>query len=102
MENSKYIVVEIFCGPVGMKMEMETPILFPAYIGHIDMARSLGITPDDVLAAGFVQIATKEHLHCDLPFHVVEVTAYGKSTSLGVESREEDSDLIRKALALED
>ncbi len=92
MENPKYIVVEIFCGI----MKMETPILFPAHVGHIDMARSLGITPDDVLAAGHVGLSASRH------GDDVEVTAYGRSTSLGVESREEDSRLIFKALGLEE
>ncbi len=96
-ENAKYIVVKIFCGPVGMRMEMETPIVFPAYVGHNDMASSLGITPDDVLAAGFVGFSPKKYSD-----GVVEVTAYGKSTSLGVESREEDSRLIQKSLAMDD
>jgi hypothetical protein len=34
--------------------------------------------------------------------HGVRVTAYGKSVTLGAEAREGDSDLIYKALALED
>ena len=98
MNAPKYIVVKIFCGPVGMKMEMETPIVFPAHVGHDDMARSLGIDKDDVLGAGFVGIASKEHLHCGLPYHEVEVTAYGRSVSLEVKSREEASRLLQKAL----
>jgi hypothetical protein len=99
MDAPKYIVVKIFCG----LMDMETPIIFPAYVGHNDMARSLGITPDDVLAAGFVGLSTKEiHVNCLAPYSEVTVTAYGKSTSLGVESREEDSRLLQKALALDE
>lgn len=99
MDKAKYIVVEIFCGPVGMKMEMETPILFPEHVGHDDMARSLGITPDDVLAAGFVEIYPQPSAS-----HVcrseIKIKATGESTSLGVSSREEDSSLIRKALGI--
>jgi hypothetical protein len=96
MDKAKYIVVEIM---VGVSM-FETPILFPSFVGHDDMARSLGIVPGKVLGAGFVEFSAKEHLHCGLPFHVVEAVTYGKSTSLGVESREEDANLIRKALRL--
>jgi hypothetical protein len=95
MENCKYIVVNIFCGPVGMKMKMETPILFPAHVGHIDMARSLGIAPDDVLAAGFVEIYP-------LRKYRIKVKATGESTSLGIPSREEDSDLIRRVLNIDE
>ena len=87
MENSKYIVVEIFCST----MKMETPILFPACVGHEDMARSLGITPEDVLAAGFVEIYPRRNRQ-------IRVAASGQSTSLKVTSRKEDSALIRKAL----
>ena len=97
-ERAKYIVVEIFCGT----MKMETPILFPPHVGHNDMTRSLSITPDDVLAAGFVEFSTVEHLHCGLPFHVVEARAYGESTSLKVKSREVDSRLICQAMKIGD
>ena len=93
MENPKYIVVQIFCG----LMTMETPIVFPAYVGHNDMARSLGITPDDVLAAGFVAFAPKKYSDS-----VANVSTYGKSVTLGVESRPEDASLIRKGLALDE
>ena len=92
-DRAKYIVVEIFCGT-------ETPILFPPHVGHGDMARSLSITPDDVLAAGFVAFSTKERLHCGLPYQTVEAKAYGESTSLKVQSREEDSRLISQAMKI--
>ncbi len=82
---------------------METPILFPPHVGHDDMARSLSITPDDVLAAGFVEFSAVEYLHCGLPFHVVEAKAYGQSTSLKVKSRpQEDSRLISQAMKIGD
>jgi hypothetical protein len=107
MDTAKYIVVEIFCGI----MKMETPILFPAYVGHDDMARALSIAPDDVLGAGFVEIhPSRESLafgelqglfqkgdSVNLDYQIT-VKAYGSSTSLGVSSRKEDSTLIRKAL----
>lgn len=83
MDRTKYIVVE-FNG-------LETPILFPAHVGHDDMARSLGITADDVVSAGFVHIYP-------LRGDCLVVKAIGESITLKVASREEDADLIRKAL----
>ncbi len=100
-ERTKYIVVEIFCGI----MKMETPILFPPHVGHNDMARSLGIAPDDVLGAGYVRFSAvdvADGRHSGQPFHVVEARVYGESTSLKVKSREEDSRLISQAMKIGD
>ena len=93
MDKAKYIVVEIM---VGVSM-FDTPILFPSFVGHDDMVRSLGIVPGKVLGAGFVEFFPKKYSDS-----VVEVSVYGESTSLGVASRPEDANLIRKALRLEE
>ena len=93
MDAPKYIIVEMFSGVCTF----ETPIVFPCFIGHDDMARAMGYKPEKVLAAGFVMFAPKKYSDS-----VVNVSTYGKSVTLGVESRPEDADLIRKSLALND
>jgi hypothetical protein len=93
MEAPKYIVVKMFSG----LSTFDIPIIFPAIIGHNDMAQALGYKPEKVLAAGFVMLSPKKYSDS-----VVNVATYGKSVSLGVESRPEDASLIRKALALDE
>ena len=90
MDAPKYIIVEMFSGVCTF----ETTIVFPCFIGHDDMARAMGYKPEKVLAAGFVNVG--------VDYGEIVVGTYGKSTSLGVESREEDARLIRKALSIED
>ena len=92
MDSAKYIIVEMLSGGVMM----ETPIIFPTYIGHADMVQGLrGLRPDDVLSAGTVDFGTDDN-----GFAVA--MAYGKSESLKAESRSTDSRFITKALGLGD
>lgn len=67
-------------------LENETLAVFSPYIQHADMNRMLneGRTPD---GAGFV--ARGEKRNGDISF-----SCYGKSTSLGIPSREKDKELI--------
>lgn len=73
--NFKYI---IFDGPTG-----EEPILFPPWINHDDMARKMG---RKAISAGFVKMADDD------------VTCYGKSLSLNLRAREEDSHIVEMLL----
>ncbi len=83
MDPAKYIVAEIVSGGVAM----ETPIIFPSFIAHSDIARNL----HKVISAGFVQF-TPEGGSC--------VEAFGESVSLNIKSRPKDARLIAYALGL--
>ena len=83
-EVAKYIVVEMHSG----LCLMDTPIVFPKFIAHSDMAMQLRLA-DKVLSAGFVV------------FIDGKPEAFGYSVSLGVKSRETDSKLIARALGIE-
>lgn len=75
--NPKYIVYE---GAMG-----DVLVMFPAQITHADIARDLGVNP---IGAGFVRLESR--------------TCFGKSTSLGVGSRFEDSILLKIQFFQED
>lgn len=60
-------------------------IMFPPVIAHDQMVRNLGLTKDDVHGAGFVNVGNDG-----------SVGAYGKSVSLGIESREQDTELLNE------
>lgn len=73
--KTKYIIV------VDAEHGMEIPYIFPDVIYHIEFARSIG---EVAVSAGFCYINDKGSF-----------VAYGKSESLGLESRpEEDSHLL--------
>jgi hypothetical protein len=65
-------------------MHGDTAVLFPPHVTHADMVKAF---PDaTLLGAGFVRFdETTRKLFC-----------YGKSSSLGVESREEDNFFVNK------
>ena len=78
MNDAKYVIVN------GGMFGDETAIVFDKMISH-------EFFKGRAVSAGFVGFGkTKDGK--------IEVCAYGKSESLNVESREEDSDLICKAL----
>ena len=79
MDNAKYIMVEL--------NGLETPIIFPAYIQHHEMAMN-----KTVVSAGFVSIGMINDK--------VEVEAYGKSVSLRVQARPEDSEILKRTFNL--
>lgn len=75
--KSKYIVVE--------KNGLYLPIVFSELMSHSDIARAIG---GKVLGAGFCYVN-----------YVFTYTCYGKSTSLGINSREGiDSDILTEML----
>lgn len=77
MQHWKYI---LFC----KAMHGETIVLFPPHITHADIRDAF--PHDEVLGAGFVRFdETTKRLIC-----------YGKSTSLGVESRPDDEFFANK------
>ncbi len=87
MDTAKYIVAEIVSGGVAM----ETPIIFPSFIAHSDIAQNL-----KVISAGFVQFTPdQEDRDC------VDVEAFGESVSLNLKSRpKKDARLIAYSLGL--
>jgi len=74
MKGFKYIMVE--------QNELDCPVLFPPWIEHDNMALKFR---GKVLSAGFVA-------QNDLG----EIYTHGKSTSLKVSSRPEDTEIIQK------
>jgi hypothetical protein len=79
--TAKYIIVD---GRV---------IVFCDALGHNDVARAFGYRP--VESAGFVRFDIGKDEWGD---EAVVAKAYGESISLGIKSREEDSDLITRQL----
>jgi len=76
----KYVVMKL-----GSTDE-EVPILFPKHINHSDIDFSRSGPAGTPVGAGNVEIYSKDGK--------VKVSAYGKSVSLGVDSRPEDEGLI--------
>lgn len=70
----KYIT---FKGPICDEI-----VIFINIHNHSDMAQIMGIQKDELLGAGFVDF---EHMRC-----------IGKSTSLGIDSRPADTDLLER------
>lgn len=84
MNKVKYIAFENEFGN-------EDLVVFSNQVTHIEMARNRRIFRN-VLGAGFIRINTIDgQLH---------VSCYGRSESLGIDSREEDSNLARYILDL--
>lgn len=79
MSDTKYIVWDD-----GLN---EVPIIFPSTVTHKDMARPFR---GNIVSAGFVMFGVE----AGLPI----AYAYGKSESLNIDSRKEDSILITKAI----
>lgn len=95
MERAKYIVAEIVTGGVAM----ETPIIFPSFIAHSDIALridSYSRNLNKVISAGFVQFTPGKDGNC------VKVVAFGESVSLKIKSRPKDARLIACSLGLVD
>jgi hypothetical protein len=66
-------------------------IIFSAAIQHKDMVRFGKIAT----GAGFVNFTTEIDSYGDT---VIKANAYGKSISLGIESQEEDSDILTRQI----
>lgn len=78
----KYIVVD---GNLS-----DTIYLFPGHVQHADFAQTVGATKDILLSAGFVS-HSKDGLNC-----------YGRSVSLDLASRSEDTKLLMREFGLDD
>jgi hypothetical protein len=89
MRKAKYIVIRD-----GL---MESPVVFPEWLTHYDIARALvgvdGIGAGLVLSAGFVEI------YSDSPLGLV-VECSGESTSLSLNPGKHDALMIQKALGI--
>jgi hypothetical protein len=86
MSRAKYITGEVKCdGGLG---SVATALCFGEILGHSDLIGRFS----EIWGAGFFFIGEDG-----------KVTAYGKSVSLGVDSREEkDAQMIEKALGLKE
>ena len=79
MNQSKYIIVK--------KDGVEYPILFPNVMNHSDMFKLVG---GDLISAGFCTISSTDNGD-------IQYSAYGKSVTLDVSSREEvDTKLMNR------
>lgn len=86
MLRSKYIVTNRL---------QEQAIVFSELLGHDDVLNQMGLNLKDVISAGFVSLGLGDDYR-------IRVSAYGKSISLKVESRPEDTILLEKALGIYD
>jgi hypothetical protein len=87
VHKSKYIIYSHAIDP-------DTPLIFPMWVKHSDMAELLPPS-SEVLSAGFVEFGIPGK------YGDPECRAYGDSVSLGIKSREIDSALINRALGIE-
>ena len=70
-----------------------TPILFPEWLTHSDVARSLG---RDVVSAGFCHVGGRDEYGNPL------FKCFGESVSLKVQSRgQQDSDILNRSFGME-
>jgi hypothetical protein len=107
--KSKYIVLK----DMGAN-RVPVAIVFPELLTHLEMARRFG-GESQVLGAGFVSISmsteTTTRMERSMFNELYEVTtaqgrlnilAYGRSDSLDISSRPEDTVLVKKALGIID
>ncbi len=87
MNRAKYIIID--------NGTTDTPIVFPVWLGHDDMARSVRRAPGSVtvLSAGFVEFYGDENGNA-------KCVVMGESTSLKLKPGEHDAKLIASALGL--
>lgn len=90
MDRSKYIVIEISF--------VETPIVFPVWLNHADMALAFtrGAAGDrgvNIVSAGFVSVTPR-------PDGGIHVDCFGRSESLKCDAREGDGALLASALKI--
>ena len=83
MDGAKFITVSNIA--TGFSKADFQIIVFPPVIAHDQMVSNLSLTKDDVHGAGFVAIG------CD-----GNAAAQGKSVSLGIDAREEDTLLLNQ------
>ena len=85
MDRGKYIIVD-----AGLDVR---PILFPCTINHSDFLKMF--SKEYIVSAGFFEVGAKPTKEDDRD---ISVCCWGKSVTLGITSREEDSALIKKVL----
>ncbi len=61
-------------------------VLFPFIVGHNEMASGLNLKAENVISAGFIATGVKGGL--------MYARCHGKSTSLGLDSKSEDTELL--------
>jgi hypothetical protein len=89
VNKTKYVVIDFNC---GWGTTMEQMFIFSDLIKHNDFVYALEGTPE-VVSAGFIS------LRKDIDGNM-KVSAHGKSMSLGVESREQDTKIAAHLLGL--
>jgi hypothetical protein len=77
MDDWKYIIV--------MNRSIETPILFPPWFGHDEVANGR-----EVISAGFISIHVDDGK--------IKSGCYGKSISLRIPSRPEDTQIVQNMI----
>jgi hypothetical protein len=85
MDYGKYIIVES-CGN-------ELAIIFDCCLNHSDFLKMFD--KEDIIAAGMFAVYGKPSKDnpCD-----ISVSSFNKSVTLGISSREEDSELIKRVM----
>ena len=81
MKTIKYVVIE------ELTLMGEAMYVFPDYIQHNEFVCNMD-AEDRVVSAGFLYFSVKDD--------TIEVEVYGKSVSLGVESRERDTRIAQR------
>jgi len=91
MEATKYIMILNDFG-------METPIIFPNIMQHVDVMEMMGLKKSDILSAGFVRVrplAEEDKISLGSGMiQDIKYTCYGESISIGVKSQPEDSTIV--------
>ena len=91
MDNGKYIIA----GYRGC----ETPVLFPCFVNHSDIAKIFG-GKEYIISAGFFEVGAKETK--EYPKNI-SVCVFGKSETLNKEvNKDYDPILIQKLLRKQD
>lgn len=82
----KYVML---AGVSQSGIDLELPFIFPFYIVHADMRRLLerhrDLKDKKIVSAGFIRLT-----------ETGELEAYGESDSLGIESRPQDTLIIKE------
>ena len=82
MENAKYIIVET--------RGVEVPIVFSSLLDHFIIGRG-----HKVISAGFCAVGAKP---TEKDAENIDVSVFGKSVTLKIDSRKEDALIIQKVL----
>jgi hypothetical protein len=81
MDAMKYLIA-------AFHVFQELPVIFPAFVGHNEMAEALHRKNAKVVSAGFARFDRNGRIRC-----------YGTSVSLGLDSRgKRDEEVIESAL----